>query len=74
MHPTLVLLALAVPWAPTSESWRHPLSISYVSTRSRRCTALSPYARDSHRARYPGSRLNGRLRSLRMVALSRLES
>jgi hypothetical protein len=43
-----------------------PLSISHVPTRSRRCTARSQYAPDSHRARYPASCLNGRLRGLKM--------
>ena len=42
------------------------LSISHVPTRSRRDTALSLHAPDSHRARYSGSCLNGRLRSPRI--------
>src|SRR6516162_11135948 len=43
------------------------LPIAHVPTRSRRHTPLSPYAPDSHRARYSGSCLNGRLRSPRVL-------
>ena len=40
-----------------------PLPIPHVPTRSRCYTALSAHAPNSHRARYSGSRLNGRLRA-----------
>jgi hypothetical protein len=45
-----------------------PLSISYVSARPGRHTALSLYAPDSHCARYSGGRLNGTLPSRSMGA------
>ncbi len=44
-----------------------PLSISHVPTRSRRYTARSLHAPDSHRAWYSGSCLNRRLGSPRML-------
>jgi hypothetical protein len=57
-----VISKTILPW-PRRTPELSPLSVSHVPTCSRCHTALSPYAPDSHRARYSGGCLNRRLQS-----------